>query len=225
MAEETALHTKYRPKTLDEVIGHEKAVTAFKGYVETKKWPSAIALLGPTSAGKTTLAHALASSEFGVKAKGHPDFFEINASDSKTIDDVRALITLSKYRPQKGKRRFIFIDEAQGLLSNKQALKCVAPETLLQTQHGLETARRVHERILTGEDVLLASFNHTTNQVEMKRVLVSARKPNDKPCVSVNNSVLTEDHHVFTVAAGYLPANEVSQATGITFTAGTPLSR
>lgn len=220
MAEETALHTKYRPKTLDEVIGHEKAVTAFKGYVETKKWPSAIALLGPTSAGKTTLARALASSVFEAPAQGHPDFFEINASDSKTIDDVRSMITVAKLRPTKGKRRFIFIDEAQGLLSNKQALKCVAPETLLQTQHGLETAQRVNERVLAGEEVLLASFNHSTSSVEMRPIRASVRKANSTPCVAVNGSVLTEDHRVYT-ERGYLPANEIKQETGLTFTPDT----
>lgn len=118
---ETALHTKYRPKNLDEVVGHTKAVQTLKGIVSSGKWPSAIAFFGPTSAGKTTLAHALVSSTYGAPAKGHPDFTEVNASEAKTIDDVRAMIQVSSLRPSRGKRRFILIDEAQGLLSNPQA--------------------------------------------------------------------------------------------------------
>lgn len=126
MSEKTALHTKYRPKNLDEIIGHEKVVASLRGIVEKGKWPSAIAFFGPTSAGKTTLTHALVASTFGVeRVEGHPDFTEINAADSKTIEDVRALISISQKRPSRAKRRFIFIDEAQGLLSNAQAAAAI----------------------------------------------------------------------------------------------------
>lgn len=125
MSDATALHTKYRPRTLEEVVGHEKVVKTLNGIVSTNKWPSAIAFFGPTSAGKTTLAHALVSSALGAPAHGHPDFTEINASDSKSIDDVRSLIQISQLRPAKGKRRFILIDEAQGLLSNAQAAAAI----------------------------------------------------------------------------------------------------
>lgn len=118
---ETALHTKYRPSTLEEIVGHEKIVSTLQGIVAKDKWPSAIALFGPTSSGKTTLAYALVSSCLGVPANSTADFTEINAADSKTIDDVRGLIQVSKLRPSHGKRRFILIDEAQGLLSNPQA--------------------------------------------------------------------------------------------------------
>ena len=124
MTDLTALHTKYRPKNLDEVIGHTKIVSTLKGIVEKNKWPSAIAFFGPTSAGKTTLAYALASTCLGVPCEKSQDFSEVNASESKTIDDIRALIQISKLRPTKGHRRFIFVDEAQGLLSNAQAAAC-----------------------------------------------------------------------------------------------------
>jgi DNA polymerase III gamma/tau subunit len=92
--------------------------------VETGKWPSAVAFFGPPSAGKTTLAYALGCSAFGattVENNSHPAFTEVVGTDSKTIDDVRALIALSKTRPMRGNRRFILIDEAHGLLSNAQA--------------------------------------------------------------------------------------------------------
>ena len=121
MSELTALHTKYRPSTLDQIIGHERTVSTLKGIVEKDKWPSAIAFFGPTSAGKTTLAYALVESCLGTPALASADFTEINAADSKTIDDVRALVQISKLRPTRGKRRFILVDEAQGLLSNAQA--------------------------------------------------------------------------------------------------------
>lgn len=118
---DTALHRKYRPRTLDQIIGQDAAVSKLTGFVETGKWPSAIAFFGPTSAGKTTLARALVSTMFGKAASSSNDYSEINASDNKTIDDIRQLIQVSRLRPAEGKRRFVMIDEAQGLLSNAQA--------------------------------------------------------------------------------------------------------
>lgn len=120
----TALHDKYRPRTLEKVIGHTNAVTRLKGIVSSGKWPSALAFFGPTSAGKTTLAYALGCSAFGVNKVGdntHPDFTEICGTDSKTIDDMRELIRISKLRPMKAPRRFVLVDEAQGVLTNPQA--------------------------------------------------------------------------------------------------------
>lgn len=164
--EDTALHTKYRPKNLDEVIGHEKVVSSLKGIVEKGKWPSAIAFFGPTSAGKTTLAHALVSSAVGAPALGYPDFTELNAADSKTIEDVRELIRISKLRPSRGVRRFILVDEAQGLLSNPQAaaallkpleqppasttwiLGSMDPSKFESTQNGKAMANRCQQFIL-----------------------------------------------------------------------------
>ena len=35
-------HEKYRPATLDRVIGHEKVVTRLKGIIASEKYPSAM---------------------------------------------------------------------------------------------------------------------------------------------------------------------------------------
>ena len=113
----TGYDSRYRPVYLDDVIGHEQAVTRMKGMIESKEWPKAILLTGPTSVGKTTLARAFASTILGRRAEGHPDFVELNAADSRSIDDMRELISLSKLRPTSGIRRFILVDEAQGILS------------------------------------------------------------------------------------------------------------
>ena len=102
----TALDKKYRPGTLDEVIGQDAIVTQLKGIVKSGKWPSAIAFFGPTSAGKTTLARALAASAFGIERvpKSHSDYAEHNAADAKTKEDVNGLIALGAIRPQQAKR-------------------------------------------------------------------------------------------------------------------------
>ena len=54
-----SFHQKYRPATLDKIIGHSKAVDAMKGWIASGEYPSAILFVGPTSVGKTTLARLL----------------------------------------------------------------------------------------------------------------------------------------------------------------------
>lgn len=118
-------HLKYRPRTLSEVIGHEVAVTTLQGYIKRDSFPSAIAFFGPTSSGKTTLARAFACSALGASTAGNPDYTEVNASSERSVDEVRALVQVAKLRPTGGKRRFIMLDEAQGLLGNPAAAAAV----------------------------------------------------------------------------------------------------
>lgn len=117
MTVHSAYHLKYRPKTLNRVLGHENTVTQLKGIVESGKVPSALLFTGPSSAGKTTLARAFAASLNEVdNIEGHLDYTEINASDNRSIEDMRAIIQTSSLRPMSLKKRVILIDEVQGIL-------------------------------------------------------------------------------------------------------------
>lgn len=116
-----AFHTKYRPLTLSKILGHESAVTRLQGIVNSKKLPNAIALFGPTSAGKTTLARAFAADVNKLETiEGSRDFLEVNGSVDRSIDDVRQIIQQARFKPSAG-TRFILIDEAHGLISNQIA--------------------------------------------------------------------------------------------------------
>lgn len=120
-----SFHTKYRPLSLKRIIGHEAHVTRLQGMINTNKLPSALLFIGPSSAGKTTLARAFASDVMGVERVDlHPDYKELNAGTTRGIDDMRDLEKIAKYKPQ-GKRRFIVIDEAQQLLANKAAAQAI----------------------------------------------------------------------------------------------------
>jgi DNA polymerase III gamma/tau subunit len=124
MSEENTLHRKYRPKSLDRMIGQEGVVTRVRGMLKTGKIPSAIIFFGPPSAGKTTLARIIASETNGKPVEHQQDYRELNAATQKGIDDVRELDKLSRFRAQ-GKRRFIVIDEAQQILTNAQAAQAL----------------------------------------------------------------------------------------------------
>lgn len=126
MSETTGqLHNTYRPKSLDEVIGNEKAVTALKGIIKSGKWPSAIAFFGQPSAGKTTLSQCLAADALGVPNLKTSDYTYVNMGDSRGIDDVRQLVQNARLAPSGGKRRFIHLDEVQAILSNPAAAACL----------------------------------------------------------------------------------------------------
>lgn len=114
--------TRYRPKNLDRIVGHSQAVTRLQGLIKSKKVPHAMAFFGPTSVGKTTMARAFAASVNGVKSVAElgPDYKEMNAADQRTMDDMRELIRISRFKSA-NKYRVIVVDEAQQLLSNNAA--------------------------------------------------------------------------------------------------------
>lgn len=122
-----ALHTKYRPNTLTELIGHEDITTRLLGLIQRVKsgeqCPSLL-FVGPTSAGKTTTARAFAND-----LNNDPNFcntnecIEINVGDTRSIDDMRELTRISNYHSLTGKKRVIILDEVQALVG--PALECI----------------------------------------------------------------------------------------------------
>jgi DNA polymerase III gamma/tau subunit len=116
--DDRSFHVKYRPDSLSKIIGHETAVTRLRGMLERP--PAALLIVGPTSAGKTTLARAFAAEVNGRPVSSQQDYKEINAASTRGIDDMRELEKLSKFKPM-NKKRIIVIDESQALVANPAA--------------------------------------------------------------------------------------------------------
>lgn len=74
---------RYRPRTLDDVVGNEETVSRLRAIAETGNLPNLI-LSGPPGSGKTTSVHALARQLLGSSYKDA--VLELNASDSRGID-------------------------------------------------------------------------------------------------------------------------------------------
>src|SRR3989454_165360 len=74
---------KYRPKSLDEVVGQEEIVERLKAYAKTGNLPHLL-FAGPAGTGKTTCAIALARDMFGEDWR--QNYFELNSSDERGID-------------------------------------------------------------------------------------------------------------------------------------------
>lgn len=121
------LHLKYRPKVFDDIAGNKAVITRLKGIIKTKKVPNAMLFSGVSGTGKTTLSRlftrylncetqdACGKCRSCKLGDNSPDVKEANASSERGIDDIKALVAGSKFKPQVGNFRVVIIDEAQGM--------------------------------------------------------------------------------------------------------------
>ncbi|MGE5533695.1 MAG: replication factor C small subunit [Ignavibacteria bacterium] len=78
---------KYRPKTLDDVIGLKDIVESLKAFMRNPKTMPHLMLAGIPGTGKTTIALAIAHELYGANWRNFT--LELNASDERGIDTVR----------------------------------------------------------------------------------------------------------------------------------------
>ena len=109
MSENRPLYEKYRPKTLDEMVGQEHVINALRKMVEKKDMPHLL-FIGPPGSGKTTAAYALAN-ELGW------GIVEFNASDERGIAVIREKVKKLAFSAGK---RIILLDEADSLTPDAQ---------------------------------------------------------------------------------------------------------
>ncbi|MCL5011455.1 MAG: replication factor C small subunit [Candidatus Marsarchaeota archaeon] len=110
---------KYRPKKLNEVIGHEEITKRLEALVKTKNIPHLL-LVGPPGCGKTTSILAMAYELYGDSFQ--ECFLELNASDERGIDVVRKKMKDFARTVSLANTSFkiIFLDEADNLTSDAQ---------------------------------------------------------------------------------------------------------
>lgn len=162
------LHTKYRPRTFDEVVGQDAVVRSLRRAVEGRSSRTFL-LTGPSGTGKTTLARIAAGALGCVPA----DIEEIDAATHTGVDDMRAVTAQLMYRPMGGATKVLIIDEAHRL--SKQAW-----ESLL--------------KILEEPPDFVAWFLCTTDSAKVPKTIVTRCFPCElKPVASqVIEDLLTE---------------------------------
>jgi replication factor C small subunit len=119
MSENWMWTEKYRPKTLDEMVGQEPIVERLKGFLVGRDLPHLL-LSGPAGTGKTTAILAFAHDLFGGQLQGN--FLELNASDERGIDVVRSRVKdFARTKPLAGAPfKIITLDEADSLTRDAQ---------------------------------------------------------------------------------------------------------
>lgn len=175
----TSLAVKYRPRTLDDLVGQDAVATQVRGMVKSGRFPSTIGLFGESGSGKTTISRMIAryvnclspSKDDGSPCNecasctygdAHPDLHELNMADNRGIDDIRNLIQSAKSMPTLGNRRVFILDEVHA---------CFTADTKIMLSNGsFITMAELGERVAAKQKVRVASYNHVKGEVEAKKV-------------------------------------------------------
>jgi DNA polymerase-3 subunit gamma/tau len=112
-----ALYRKYRPKSLDEVVGQEHIVSTLKNALKTKALSHAYLFTGPHGVGKTSVARILAFEINGLKytSEQNLDIIEIDAASNRRIDEIRQLREKINVAPISADYKIYIVDEVHML--------------------------------------------------------------------------------------------------------------
>ena len=128
----SVLARKWRPKSLQEMVGQENIVTLLTHALQQQRLHHAYLFCGTRGVGKTTLARILTkclSCATGPTATpcnqclpcqqidqgSYPDFIEIDAASRTKVEDTRELLDNVLYAPVCGKYKIYLIDEVHML--------------------------------------------------------------------------------------------------------------
>lgn len=126
------LYRKYRPQTLEEIVGQAHVKKALTNAIELNKVAHAYLFTGPRGTGKTSTARILAKSLNCVKGPTiHPcgkcpscldiinstpiDVIEIDAASNRSVNDAQNILEKIQYAPVNGKYKIYIIDEVHML--------------------------------------------------------------------------------------------------------------
>jgi replication factor C small subunit len=111
---------KYRPTTLDDIIGQDDIVKRLKKYATDNEMPNLL-LSGRQGTGKTAMVTALAREIYGDNWRNN--MLELNASDDRGIDVVREKIKGFARTDTVGEHSFklIFLDEVDNTTKDAQS--------------------------------------------------------------------------------------------------------
>lgn len=112
------LYRKYRPKSLDDVIGQDHIVKVLSNALSSGKISHAYLFTGPRGVGKTSVARILAHNINNLPYKedaSHIDIIEIDAASNRRIDEIRDLREKVNISPAEAKYKVYIIDEVHML--------------------------------------------------------------------------------------------------------------
>ena len=129
------LYRKYRPQTLDTLVGQEHIKKTLTSAIELGKISHAFLFTGPRGTGKTSTARILAKSLNCINGPTlHPcgecesckditnsvpiDVIEIDAASNRKVEDTQNILEKIQYVPVHGKYKIYIIDEVHMLTNH-----------------------------------------------------------------------------------------------------------
>jgi DNA polymerase-3 subunit gamma/tau len=126
------LSRKYRPKTFNEVVGQDNALTILRSFIETESIPHALIFCGSRGVGKTSMARIFAKTINCNELQENKvcdecsicneidenkslDVIEIDAASNNGVDQIREIIESSNYSSINCKYKVFIIDEVHML--------------------------------------------------------------------------------------------------------------
>jgi len=117
------LTEKYRPNTIEGIVGHDDFVAKAQEWLKLKEFPHLL-LFGPAGTGKTSVGHIFKGLFLDKHIKGN--FLEINASNDRKIETIRTKVREFCETATLGDIPFkiLLMDEVDGMiLESQNALK------------------------------------------------------------------------------------------------------
>ncbi len=130
------LARKYRPQTLNDLVGQDVLVKTLTQAIQTQKLPHAFVLHGIRGVGKTTTARIIAKalnctnlniddpvpnpcgtcpSCIAITEDRHLDIVEMDAASRTGVDDIREVIEAARYKAVNARYKIYIIDEVHML--------------------------------------------------------------------------------------------------------------
>ena len=106
-----SLAVKYRPTTLDSVVGQSNIIKILSKAVEKQQYKNAYCFSGPSGVGKTTIGRALARAINGSL----DGLQELDAASNGNIDQIRAIVDSANQRSLSSTYKIILIDECHAI--------------------------------------------------------------------------------------------------------------